>query len=55
MDWLSPLMFVVLLCLIFSGYPVAFAMAGTAIIFSFIGVSLGFFDWNLLYPMFDRT
>ncbi len=55
MDWLSPLMFVVLLCLIFSGYPVAFAMAGTAIIFSFIGVSLGFFDWNLLYAMFDRT
>jgi len=54
-NWLSPLMFVVLLGLIFSGYPVAFAMAGTAMIFSIVGISLGFFDWNLLYAMFDRS
>jgi len=52
---LGPVMFLVALALIFSGYPVAFALGGTALIFAFVGVEAGFFDWNLLYAMPDRT
>lgn len=52
---LGPVMFLVALALIFSGYPVAFALGGTALIFAFVGVEAGFFDWNLLFAMPDRT
>lgn len=52
---LGPLMFLVALVLIFSGYPVAFALGGTALIFAFVGVSTGYFDWNLLLAIPDRT
>lgn len=54
-DWLGPLMFVTALALIFSGYPVAFALGGTALIFAFIGIQTGFFDWPYLLAMADRT
>ncbi len=53
--WLAPLMFIVAFLLIFSGYPVAFALGGTALIFSFIGISFEFFDWHLLYAMSNRV
>lgn len=54
-SWLGPIMFVVAFILIFSGYPVAFSLGGTALIFAFIGVEWGFFDWHLLNALFDRT
>lgn len=54
-EWLAPLMFVGALVLIFSGYPVAFALAGTALVFAFIGVEMGFFDWHLLMAFPDRV
>ena len=54
-DWLGPCMFVVAFGLIFSGYPVAFSLGGTALIFAFIGVAMGFFDWALLYAFPERT
>ncbi len=54
-DWLAPLMFVGALILIFTGFPVAFALGGTAIVFAFVGVELGMFDWPLLLAMPDRT
>jgi len=54
-DWLAPLMFVTALVLIFSGYPVAFALGGTALIFAGIGVVLGYFDWSLLFALPDRA
>ena len=54
-DWLGPLMFVVAFVLIFSGYPVAFSLAGTALIFAFVGVEAGFFDWGLLFALPERT
>lgn len=52
---LGPLMFVVAFLLIFSGYPVAFALGGTALVFAFIGVEVGVFDWNLMFAMSERT
>ncbi|MCC6216156.1 MAG: TRAP transporter large permease subunit [Polyangiaceae bacterium] len=48
-------MFLVSLALIFSGYPVAFALGGTAIAFAGLGVALGHFDWELLYALPSRT
>jgi len=54
-DWLAPLMFLTALVLIFSGYPVAFALGGTALIFAGIGVALGYFDWSLLFALPDRA
>ena len=54
-EWLAPLMFAGALILIFTGYPVAFALGGTALLFAFLGVELGVFDWPLLLAMPDRT
>ena len=54
-DWLAPLMFAGALVLIFTGYPVAFALGGTALVFAFAGVAVGYFDWNLLLALPDRT
>jgi tripartite ATP-independent transporter DctM subunit len=48
------LMFLTLLVLVFSGYPVAFALGGTALAFAALGVSLGYFDWALLFAMPER-
>lgn len=52
--WLGPLMFLGALALIFSGYPVAFALGGVAVLFAFIGVERWLFDWTLLLAMPER-
>lgn len=54
-DLLGPLMFAAALTLIFSGYPVAFALGGTALGFALLGVEFGFFDWPYLFALADRT
>ncbi len=51
---MAPLMFLGVFTLIFAGYPVAFALGGTSLVFAFLSVELGFFDWNLLYAMPER-
>lgn len=53
-DWLSPFMFAGAFLLLCLGYPVAFSLGGVAIIFAFIGSSLGTFDPNLLNAMPQR-
>ncbi len=52
---LGPIMFAVSLALIFSGYPVAFVLGGSALAFAFLGVQLGYFEWSLLYALPSRT
>ncbi|MFB6097928.1 MAG: C4-dicarboxylate ABC transporter, partial [Salinibacter sp.] len=47
-DLLAPLMFAGALLLIFSGYPVAFALGGTALLFAAVGVETGMLSWSLL-------
>ena len=47
-EWLGPAMFVVVFALIFTGYPVAFSLGGTALIFAVIGVTLDLFEWSFL-------
>ncbi len=54
-EYLGPLMFAAALIMIFTGFPVAFALAGTAILFMFIGVGAGIFDWSFMLAMPDRT
>lgn len=51
---MAPLMFVAVFALIFLGYPVAFALGGLSLVFAVVGVSLGFFDWQLLGAMPER-
>jgi len=51
---LAPLMFGGAFALIFIGYPVAFALGGTALLFALVGVQLGYFDWHLLYALPER-
>jgi tripartite ATP-independent transporter DctM subunit len=53
-EWLAPLMLPMALLLIFSGYPVAFALAGAALIFTLLGVGFGHFDIGFLYAMPER-
>jgi len=50
----GPLMFGAVLVFIFSGYPVAFALAGTALLFAGLGSLAGHFDWFLFYAMPER-
>ncbi len=51
----GPAMFFVVLTMIFTGYPVAFALGGTAFIFALIGSAAGVFDLPLLFAMPERT
>ncbi|MEJ2630346.1 MAG: TRAP transporter large permease subunit [Acidihalobacter sp.] len=48
-------MLLVLLFLIFSGYPVAFALGGTALLFIPLGIGMGFFDLNLMQALPQRV
>ncbi len=53
-DWLAPVMFLVSLVMIFTGYPVAFALGGTALLFAILGIGLGAFEWRLLFALPER-
>jgi tripartite ATP-independent transporter DctM subunit len=48
-------MFVGVLAMIFTGYPVAFALGGTALLFALAGSVVGSFDLVLLYALPERT
>lgn len=54
-EWVAPLMFIVLLGLIFIGVPVAFALGGTAVLFSLIAVGNDLFGWGFLSAFPDRV
>jgi tripartite ATP-independent transporter DctM subunit len=51
----APAMFVGVLAMIFSGYPVAFALGGTALLFALAGSAAGAFDPVLLFALPDRA
>ncbi len=54
MEWLAILMFVVVCLVLMFGYPVAFSLAGTALIFSVVGIFTGTFDQSLLNALPSR-
>jgi tripartite ATP-independent transporter DctM subunit len=51
----APAMFCGVLAMIFTGYPVAFALGGTALLFALAGTAAGTFDPVLLYALPERT
>ena len=55
MNLWAPGMFLVVLLMIFTGYPVAFALGGTALIVAGTASLFGYFDLVLLYAMPERT
>ena len=55
MNFWGPAMFVAVLLMIFSGYPVAFALGGTALIFALLASLFGVFDLGLLFALPERT
>ncbi len=53
-DLLGPLMFLGALIFIFTGFPVAFSLGGTALVFGALGIHYGFFDLKLMQAMPER-
>ncbi|MDB9314166.1 TRAP transporter large permease subunit [Spirulina sp. CS-785/01] len=53
-DWLGPVMFAGALLLLAFGYPVAFSLGGTAILFGLVGVIFGIFDPVFMTAMPQR-
>jgi TRAP-type mannitol/chloroaromatic compound transport system permease large subunit len=51
---MPPLMFLALILFLLSGYPVAFALGATGIVFGFLGIALDIFPPALLRAMPDR-
>ncbi|MFN2316738.1 MAG: TRAP transporter large permease subunit [Gemmatimonadales bacterium] len=51
----GPAMFLVALLLIFSGFPVAFVLGGTALLFACLGALTGHFDLALMLAMPERA
>jgi len=51
-EWIGGVMFLIALLFIFSGFPVAFALGGTALVFMPLGIWLGYFDasWMQALP-----
>lgn len=54
MSGLALIMFVGALVLIFTGYPVAFALGGAGLLFAFVGWLFGGFDWFLFSALPQR-
>lgn len=54
-EFWGPAMFLGVLALIFTGYPVAFALAGTALLFAVVATAMGHFDLVLLNALPERT
>lgn len=54
MEWLAILMFITVCAVLMFGYPVAFTLAGTALLFAGLGSLLGAFDAALLNALPSR-
>ncbi|MHA7872357.1 MAG: TRAP transporter large permease subunit, partial [Hyphococcus sp.] len=53
--WFDVMMVAVLCALLMAGYPVAFSLAGTALIFATLGLAFGVFDISFLLPFPQRV
>ena len=54
MEWLALVLFAVAIMVLLLGYPVAFSLGGTALLFALAGVLFGFFDLSFLEAMPSR-
>jgi len=50
----SLLLFLTVIVVLMAGFPVAFSLAGTALVFAFGGILLGEFDGNFLFTLPSR-
>ena len=50
-EWIGGVMFLVTLIFIFTGFPVAFALGGTALVFIPLGIGLGYFDFTWMQAL----
>jgi tripartite ATP-independent transporter DctM subunit len=55
MEFLAPLMFASLVAFLLLGYPVAFSLAANGLLFAFIGIESGLFDFALLQALPERV
>ncbi|MDR3394447.1 MAG: TRAP transporter large permease subunit [Parasulfuritortus sp.] len=53
-ELMAPLMFVGLVFFLLLGYPVAFSLAANGLLFAFIGIQSGFFEFSLLQALPER-
>ncbi len=53
--WLDILMVVALCACLMAGFPVAFSLAGTALVFAVLGLTFGVFDISYLIPFPQRV
>ena len=54
MEWVAPLLFVTVIVLLLGGFPVAFSLGGTAMMFALFGVIGGSFESAFLTGMPSR-
>ena len=54
MEWVAALLYVTVILVLLAGFPVAFTLGGTALIFAFFGVVGGGFHEALLYGLPNR-
>jgi TRAP-type mannitol/chloroaromatic compound transport system permease large subunit len=54
MAWVGFVMFLTVILVLLAGYPVAFSLAGTALIFALVGAMAGVFDLVFLETMPNR-
>ena len=54
MEWLAILLFISIILILLLGYPVAFTLAGTSLIFAFIGILTGSFEQAFLTGLPNR-
>jgi len=54
MEWMAILLFISIILILLLGYPVAFSLAGTSLIFAFIGIASGSFEQAFLTGLPNR-
>ncbi|MDD3529262.1 MAG: TRAP transporter large permease subunit [Gallionellaceae bacterium] len=54
-ELMAPLMFLGLVAFLLLGYPVAFALAANGLLFAFIGIQSGFFEFSLMQALPERV
>ena len=52
---MAPLMFLGLVAFLLLGYPVAFALAANGLLFAFVGIQSGFFEFSLMQALPERV
>lgn len=53
-EWLAPLMFMGMILFMLTGYPVAFALAANGLLFAWIGIGMGLFEFSLMQALPER-